>query len=363
MARNIPSCMKAILVSKRFNPGHISHIEANARLLEEHCFDVRFSVHNSFLSFPGCGFKSRLANASDYLHLQAGDLFIIWFPSLSVLIDMLLVRLLTNATVVYVYHEPYTSFASYREAGFSRLKALKVTAISWVNWLICRLSNKIILPSGRAFNALPAARTNADRYAKINLLFSDEVRAGQLSTPRKFISYIGTIAEDHAFEEFVRLMHASICNKTLVPYKFLIATRSHIPERLSSVIEHGVESGRLVVQSGTPMSNEQINSFYAQSFVVWNAYKRSMQSGVLPKAYMFGAPVMMSTLNQSEYFEEGVHGVLISGNYSAEEFEDAILKMQPGWQTLSENCRNFFLQNFDYRALASTYMNFLSVRQ
>ena len=354
--------MQAILVSKRFNPGHISHIEANSRLLEEHGFDVRFSVHDGFLAFPGCGFKSRLANASDYLHLQAGDLFIVWFPSLSVLLDMLLVRLLTNATVVYVYHEPYTSFAAYREAGFSRLKALKVTAISWVNWLICRLSNKIILPSERAFNALPAARTNADRYAKINLLFSDEARAGQLSTPRKFISYIGTIAEDHAFEEFVRLMHASICNKTLVPYKFLIATRSHIPERLSSVIEHGVESGRLVVQSGTPMSNEQINSFYAQSFVVWNAYKRSMQSGVLPKAYMFGAPVMMSTSNQSEYFEEGVHGVLISGDYSTDEFEDAILKMQSGWQTLSENCRNFFLQNFDYRALASTYMNFLSAR-
>jgi glycosyltransferase involved in cell wall biosynthesis len=87
-----------------------------------------------------------------------------------------------------------------------------------------------------------------------------------------------------------------------------------------------------------------------------------MQSGVLPKAYMFGAPVMMSTSNQSEYFEEGVHGVLISGDYSTDEFEGAILKMQSGWPTLSENCRNFFLQNFDYLALASTYMNFLSAR-
>ena len=61
----LPSCMQAIRVSKRFNPGHISHIEANSRLLEEHGFDVRFSVHDGFLAFPGCGFKSRLANASD----------------------------------------------------------------------------------------------------------------------------------------------------------------------------------------------------------------------------------------------------------------------------------------------------------
>jgi glycosyltransferase involved in cell wall biosynthesis len=85
-----------------------------------------------------------------------------------------------------------------------------------------------------------------------------------------------------------------------------------------------------------------------------------MQSGVLPKAYMFGTPVLMSAINQSEYFDDGVHGALISDRYTSEEFEAAILKMQPSWPVLSENCRAFFLQNFDYRALSSTFMNFVS---
>jgi hypothetical protein len=85
-----------------------------------------------------------------------------------------------------------------------------------------------------------------------------------------------------------------------------------------------------------------------------------MQSGVLPKAYMFGTPVLMSTSNKSEYFEEGVHGALISDQYSRAEFEDAILKMQLKWPALSDNCRAFFLQNFDYRALSSTFMHFVS---
>jgi len=352
--------MKAIIVSKRFNPGHISHIEASAKLFQEYGFDVRFSVHDRYLTFSDGGFKSHKAEAFDYLSLRAGDFFIVWFPSLTVLFNTLFVRLISTATIVYVYHEPYTSFASYREAGFSRLKALKVTAISLVNWIICSLSHKIILPSARAYNALPAARNNTDRYAKINLLFFDEALPGQLEEPRTFISYIGTIAEDHAFEEFVRLMHASICNKTLTPFKFLIATRSHIPRKLLAVIEQGVLSGRLVLQSGAPMTNEQINDFYAQSYVVWNAYKRYMQSGVLPKAYMFGTPVLMSTSNQSEYFEEGVHGALLSDQYANAEFEDAILKMQLKWPALSENCRGFFLKNFDYRALARTFMNFVS---
>lgn len=352
--------MKAILASKRFNPGHISHIEANSKMLEEHGFDVRFSVHERFLTFPGGSFKDQEASASDYLKLNAGDLFIVWFPSLSVLLNMLLVRLLSSATVVYVYHEPYTSFASYREAGFSRIKALKITAISMVNWLLCAFSHKIILPSARAYQALPVARIHTTRYAKINLLFSDEAQPNQINKPRSFISYIGTIAEDHAFEEFVALMHGSISNGTLSKYKFLIATRSSLPERLNSIIEHGVSAGRLVVQSGVPMTNEQINGFYAQSYVVWNAYKRSMQSGVLPKAYMFGTPVLMSMANQNEYFEDGIHGVLISDCYADDEFERAVKRLESSWAYISLNCRNYYLQNFDYRALSSVFMQFVS---
>ena len=147
-----------------------------------------------------------------------------------------------------------------------------------------------------------------------------------------------------------------------MPYKFLIATRSDVPERLSTVIEQCVSSGRLVVQSGIPMTNDQINRFFAQSYVVWNAYKRSMQSGVLPKAYMFGTPVIVSTSNQSEYFEDGVHGVLISSEYSIAEFENAVLKLQLNWSDVSRNCRASFLRNFEYHALSSTFMRFLSLR-
>jgi len=354
--------LKAILVSRRFNPGHISHIEANSKLLKESGFDVRFSLHDRYFTFEGSSFKNQVVNAKDYLGLSAEDLFIVWFPSLSVLVNILLARLLSSITIVYIYHEPFISFDSYRKAGFSRRKTLKVTAVALVSRLICALSHKIILPSERAFNALRKAKNDRNRYAKINLLFSDEARSDQLLNPRTFISYIGTIAEDHAFEEFVRLMHSSICNSSLTSYRFLIATRSRIPEKLSAMIEHGISSGRLVVQSGTPMTNVQINSFYSQSYVVWNAYKRSMQSGVLPKAYMFGSPVMMSVSNLSEYFEDDVHGALISDQYSSAEFEDAILKMQPKWQTLSDNCRAFYLKSFDYRALSNNFMSFVSAR-
>jgi glycosyltransferase involved in cell wall biosynthesis len=221
------------------------------------------------------------------------------------------------------------------------------------------LSDKIILPSTRAFNAVPRARLEPRSYAKINLMFADETGQQTQSLTREFISYIGTIAEDHAFDEFVRLMQGCIADQTLQPLRFLIATRSQVPKQHRAVIDQCLSTGRLVMQSGSPMSNEKINRFYAQSFVVWNAYRRSMQSGVLPKAYMFCTPVLVSTSNQSEYFQDGVHGVLISDRYSMQEFQHAIIRLVSEWSVISQNCRTYYLNNFDYRALSNMFMSFV----
>lgn len=351
--------MRAVLTSKRFNPGHASHLEANAALLEQFGFEVRLNVHKDYRSMAGFAVKGREAGFLRSLTLCEGDLFICWFPSISVLLEIMFVRMLTNATLVYVYHEPYTSFSSYRSAGFSRLKAFRVAGISIVSLAICGLCQKIILPSSRAFDALPKAKHNLKRYAKINLMFADETGVRTDGLKREFISYIGTIAEDHAFDDFVRIMDICISEQKLLPYKFLISTRSQFPEKHRGVINSCVSSGRLVVQSGTPMTNCQINGYFAKSFVVWNAYKRSMQSGVLPKAYMFGTPVIVSNNNENEYFQGGVHGALISDRYAVNEFVQAIERLEKNWLDISQNCRSYYLQNFDYRALSRDFMHFV----
>jgi hypothetical protein len=352
--------MRAILVSKRFNPGHISHMDANSKLLEEQGFDVRFSVNERFLSFPDCGMQGKASSYSDWVALRRGDLFIVWYASVSVVFNLLFVRLFSSATTVYIFHEPYTSFSSYRAAGFSWLKTVRVMGISMVSRVICALSDKIILPSERAFQAMPAAHQQPRRYAKINLMFADESGPKTQGLAREFVSYIGTIAEDHAFDEFVHLMKACVADQALLPLRFLIATRSLVPDKHRAVIDQCATSGRLVLQAGRPMTNAEINYFYASSFVVWNAYRRSMQSGVLPKAYMFGTPVLVSASNQSEYFQEGVHGALLSARYTQHEFQQAITWLQAEWPGISRNCRTQYLQNFDYHALSSTFMNFVS---
>lgn len=351
--------MKAILVSKRFNPGHISHMEANAKLLENEGFKVWFNVHHKFLQFSDSAMADKVTGFFSWLTLRKGDLFIIWFPSITVVLNLMLVRVFTKATTVYTYHEPYTSFSSYRLAGFSWLKTVRVTAISMVSRVICALSEKIILPSARALQTIPRATLEPRRYAVINLMFTDETGSHTQGLTRDFVAYIGTIAEDHAFDEYIRLLQDCIANSKLLPLKFLIATRSQLPEKHLATINDGVFSGRLVVQSGRPMTNSEINRFYAQSFVIWNAYRRSMQSGVLPKAYMFGTPVLVSTRNQSEHFEDGIHGLLISDSYTTVEFQRAIERLQIDWALISQNCRAHYEEYFDYHALSSKFLRFV----
>ena len=352
--------MKSILMSKRFNPGHISHLEATAELLKQEGFDVKFSVHQKFFSFSVSMKKTCEASFREFFSLRKGDLFVILFPSFYALLILFITRFFCKFTSVYIYHEPYTSFSSYRDSGFGLLKSFRIAAISIVNRSICLLSNKIILPSERAFNSVPKAKYFPMRFAKINLMFADETDTNKVAVSRNYVSYIGTIAEDHAFDEYVRLMRCTIIEGSLPSLNFLIATRSQIPARHRLTILDCVRSGRLSLQCGKPMTTGHINSYYEQSLVVWNAYKRSMQSGVLPKAYMFGTPVLISTSNQSEFFQDGVHGALISDNCTFQEFQDAIYRIQSNWPSFSQNCRSYYLNNFDFRSLSDLFMKFIS---
>lgn len=354
--------MKAILFSKGFNPGHISYLQASAKLLRERGFEVQFCLNQRFLTGIDSEFTNFNVPISSIFKLSPGDLFVATHPSLWACLCIILIRLFGSATSIYVYHEPFTSIASYRKAGFGIVKTLKIIFVSYVSKLSSKFSDKVILPSSRAYFSLTNASLNPAKYAKINLMFCDEVEEGLVRLPRIFVSYIGTIAPDHAFSDFLKLVYSCIRNDCLTDYTFLIASRSKIPDDLSDLVEHCISSGRLIVQSGEIMTVSQINNFYARSLLVWNAYKRSMQSGVLPMAYMFGTPVLISASNQSEYFKDFEHGIMLSEKYTFNEFLVAVSQVQTNWQEMSRSCRNSFLEFFYYRTLSDDFFHFVSLK-
>lgn len=351
--------MRAVIASLRFNPGHLSHLIANARLLQAVGYAVSFRWHSRFVGMAGSGMDAAPQTRAQLLKLGRGSVYVLWFPSLVGFLDILLLRLLLRPVqVVYVFHEPFTSYASYRASGFSRLKAFKVWLIHLVSKATVRLSDGVVLPSR---NALAAFNQRYSGHGKsvqvVPLMFDDEAVHGvPARAARPFVSYIGTVAEDHAFDRFVDFAEQALRHQLLPGLRFQLATRSVLDPETARRLAPFVASGQMHIQSGRPLSNDEINTAYGSSLVVWNAYKRSMQSGVLPKAYMFGAPVLVSEANPSEFFEAGRHGVQVSSRYDTTELCAAVQTVVANFEAMSASCRSSFLAHFHYSANAAGFL-------
>ena len=127
---------------------------------------------------------------------------------------------------------------------------------------------------------------------------------------REFVSYIGTVAEYRAFDKFLKYACWYMdSNQNDRRIRFLIATRSALSQEIHQQLSPYIDNGLLFIQSGRPLTNFEIGDYYARSLVVWNVYRRSMQSGVLPNAYMYGTPVLITRLTRNEYFIDRVTGV------------------------------------------------------
>jgi hypothetical protein len=352
--------LKAIIVSRNFNPGHYSHLVANYKLLSESGIDTFMYHHASFNKMGVIGSERIYNNIFELKKLGKIDVAIFWFPSLTNIIDIIFLRLFYRTRVVYVFHEPLESASSYLAAGFGLLRTFRILLIGQVNYLLVLLSNKIILPSIKAYSIFETNYLSTNKkYELIPLLFDDEAAHINIGSNRSFISYIGTIAEDHAFDEYVKFVIQAINNNWFQKYTFLIATKSNVPLAQRSALSAFVTSGKVVIHEGRPMSNAEINNHYNNSIVVWNAYRRSMQSGVLPKAYMFGTPLLVSSCNSSEFFADRQHGVIVDGKYDAEELKAAIEDVVVNFEKYSSFCREKFLSTFYYKAHENTFVEFV----
>jgi hypothetical protein len=186
------------------------------------------------------------------------------------------------------------------------------------------------------------------------LLFSDERSALHIAAKREYFSYIGTIAADHSFNEYINFVEWAIITNKLPNIKFLIATKSEfeIPSTIRS-------SRRLIVQKGRPMTNEEINYFYAKTILIWNAYARTTQSGVLAKAFMFGTPAIVLHCNLNEFSYDGRNVIAIDNNTNYDEIENAINTVDSNFSSFSNACRTEFEKSFYYRNFKAKFNNLI----
>jgi len=351
--------MNILVVSLNFNPGHFSHLGANYKLLIDAGSTPYLYINRLFNRMDKSDWFEKINSGDGLKNLKNIDAAVFWFPSLRNIFEIIRLKMFYRSKVIYIYHEPFDSIQNYYKSGFGFKKIAKIWLINLVNIPVIFLSDSIVLPSTSSFNLYKKKYTSLNKkYSLIPLIFDDEATADVVEV-KKFISYIGTVAADHAFDRFVDFVAMAIDKQWFPDMTFLVATSSRIPAREKAILEPHLKSGKVVVSEGYPMTNEEINCHYRGSLIVWNAYNRSMQSGVLPKAYMFGAAVIVLSRNANEFVENHKTGVLIEDNNDMVKIKEAMEEIIIDMDYFSLNCRRKFLEVFYYKNRIAEFMNLL----
>ena len=344
---------KALIISLSPNIGHLSHVIAYYRLFEELGYKSAIYVLPQSIKFLPSGVDALTSIRS----MNEYDVALMYSPCFKNIKEALRIKLYSKCKLIYVYHEPLDSKKSFRDAGFTWLKTQIIFFKDKVNCLLIKMADQIILSSKKALEHYEngAYKKINQNYTCISLIFTDENNTKVQGLSRLYFSYIGTVAADHSFGEFLQFVEWAVKENKLSKLKFLIATKSEfeVPQEL-------LDSPRVTIRKGTPLSDEEINECYASTFVVWNAYARTTQSGVLAKSFMFGTPAIVLRKNLSEFTEDGKEVVAIDDNTSFEEIEKAVVKITDSFTQFSDAARKRFEDTFYYRKYNETIKEILS---
>ena len=339
----------ALIISLNFHPGHVSHMVASYKQFEEIGYKSIYYVNPEFRNY--LPHESDIVDSN--IEIPKCDVAIFLFPSIHNL--RLIKKIKKQGTkILYIFHEPLAPLKQYRQSGFSYKYLAKLWIIDHVSALTVKWSDVILLPSKKAVDFYHANSLYKNKSVHYLPLMYDDEAQDMLSVPKKFISYIGTVAADHSFNEFLAFVETALANDWYKDKMFLIATKSEfdIPLALKS-------SPRLIVQKGRPLTDAEINEAYAASAVVWNAYIRTTQSGVLAKSYMFGTPAIVLRHNLNEFMQPGKTVAVVDDNSDVYQIKSAIDAILNSQQYFTSNCRDLFLNTFYYKEYNSAVMSII----
>ena len=333
-----------IIISLNFHPGHVSHLIASYKLCQNLGYKSLLYIDEQFSSFIPNGFDTIVYGKK---RPKVADVAIFTFPSEKNLYEIGYLKYKLNTKIIYIFHEPLEKMSAYWKAGFSIRKLIKLVIINGINILTLKWSDVILIPSKKSLDLYDGNKRykNKNRHY-LPLMYDDELKDTHSKMPRIYFSYIGTIASDHSYKEYKEFVKYAIENNRLEGIKFLIATRTKVKK--TQEIKNLIDTGKLTIYDGAPLRDEQINAYYASSFVVWNAYERTNQSGVLAKSFMFGTPAIVMKKNISEFMEDGKEVIEIVDNKSCDQIETAVTTILDNYQAYSNACRERFLTTFFY---------------
>jgi len=253
---------------------------------------------------------------------------------------------------IYLYHEPGKRFDQYLKGGVKQ--SLRAIVAYHFSVKSLKYFTLIIVPSGYALKLYKTTDIKHNKnVVMIPLLFDDELDHEMNLATKVHFSYIGHALEGHMFPEYIESIKTIYLKGSSITFE--IATRTDITKLLNHdrILLEMIDKGVLIVSQGRPLTNAEINQAYERSFCVWNVYKRSTQSGVLPKAFMFGTPVIASNLGSfPEFVRDGENGYLID-DYDPASVYKKVLLIKDNIESLSRHCRKEFESTFYWKSQVS----------
>ena len=342
----------AAVVSLHFSPAHASHMIAYGRMLRELGYRVSFVLDEKYLSFAGFSKIGDAIAAGDYARVRRRFDLALFYNS-AAQNRALAGRMRAHGTsVVYIFHEP-ESIWNLASEGWRQIVRFPFSTYCSVAML--RIASGVLVPSAYA-------RSLYERYYlrhnpavfTMPLVFEDEIASTALDEARRnkrFFGFIGSVSKGHGIDEFLSFAKYAIRNGSTIP--FVLATRRNMGRWLARDEELSgyAGEGKILLHHGRVLPNDEINRWYLDSFCVWNVYRRSTQSGVLPRAFMAGTPVLVRRIGSfPEYVREGETGEFVESGHDAEALLRAAERIRGRCGGYVDPCRETFLRTFHYKA-------------
>ena len=333
----------ALIVGLGYHPGHKLHMVAFNELLLNLDYSVFTLFHKRYNT------TDEKISSISLFSLTKIDVSIIYSPSILNFLAIIYLKVFRRSKVYFYFHEPFDSIVSYRNAGYSLFRIFKLLCFDLTNVLCVLSSFTIILGSEKSLSVFKRKFRYCNRNViKMPLIYpAIDVSESSISK-KKYISYIGTIASDHAFESFFNLMISSLKDSDLQNFVFLIATSSTLSSSMINSLKEIDVSKRVTLFQGKYMTDDFINNCYKESMLVWNAYTRGMQSGVLARSFLYATPVIVNQNNSNEYVTDRFNSYFISDLNDFCQFKNAIVFTTKNQLFLSNNARETYNENFNY---------------
>lgn len=339
---------KIAIISLRFAPAFASHIIAYGKACESLGLEVQYILNPQYAMFSELAAHAPTTYMSGSRPVDTRSLTHALFCNISISNRRFALQLKASGVMVaYLYHEPWIRLADYL-VNENMWRCVKATAAHWHSISMLKLADRVIVPSKYALDMYRRSdiRYNSNVHC-VPLLFDDEAPVPAMRE-RRYFSFIGSIEKSHGFDQYVGFMRYAFRNG--LDIRFMIASKCALLDRTFKEKLFQDNMDRIAVLTGRPLLNQEINECYAESICVWNLYRRSTQSGVLPNAFMCGAPVIASRTGAfPEFVEDGMTGKFTEG-WNHEGIAAAFNEIHRRNSHYSANCRERFRRVFYFAA-------------